>query len=481
MGNNKSKNTAVKTYLDTVTLDSVLDKATESVEEGNSYMTNKEYRDAFIAYRYSSSLFELCIQHEGTPKSIKEKLRHFYLTLQFKLQDLQALLGIEWDKQQQLAQKNKTKHVPLSKESLKLPKHIFMEFNSKKKNQSDMTEEAQAYQKLMNTLEVCQPKVPMSDVIGQERAIEMLEDNLVDKHIRPDFFKKSNTTGALLYGPRGNGKTTIATAIATVVAEASEGSMPFFKVSAANFESKWRGQADITLTAAFKLAQINGPSIMFIDEVERLFRSRSEEGESSGSGTVQCFLDLMSTYRDVFFIGATNFPWYIDDALLRRMCPTYIRMPTRTDRLKLIRNLFAHEDHHLLKKDFDMIVEKTEGFSFDDICKLKDEMDSTIRYITRQAKYFKQTPKMEGYEVCWTPCIENEEGATPMSYKSMVSKKNPDGLVHPPITRTVVEHALNLKAPTVSKEQIELNDLFFEKGKSGVDERPKEKSKAKNG
>jgi vacuolar protein-sorting-associated protein 4 len=354
------------------------------------------------------------------------------------------------------------------------------ELNNTKKDPNDMTEEAQAYRRLLNNLEVCQPKVPMSDVIGQKHAIQLLQDKLVDKHIRPDFFKKSNTTGALLYGPPGNGKTTIATAIATVVAEASEGNMPFFIVSAADFTSKYVGQAEITLTAMFKLAQMNGPSIMFIDEVEQLFKSRTEGGNSSGTGVVQSFLTNMSTYRDVFFIAATNFPWYIDDALLRRMCPTYIRMPTKTDRLQLLKKLFAEDDHYLLKKDFETIAEKTEGFSFDDISKLKDEVDNTIMMITKEAKHFKQTPRMEHYEISWTPCMEYEEGATPKNYRSMVTKNNPEGLVHPSITMAVVEHALTLKAPTNSQEQIELQDLYFDKGKSGVEERLAEKEKSKS-
>lgn len=477
MGNKQSKKTSGKSYLDTVTLNSVLDRAAEGVEEGNSCMVQKEYREAFIAYRYSSSLFEMCIQHEGTPQNIKETLQQYNLTLRFKLQDLQALHSIEQDYKQR---SSKSKHVPLSKKSLKLPPHIVKELNNTKKDPNDMTEEAQAYRRLLNNLEVCQPKVPMSDVIGQKHAIQLLQDKLVDKHIRPDFFKKSNTTGALLYGPPGNGKTTIATAIATVVAEASEGNMPFFIVSAADFTSKYVGQAEITLTAMFKLAQMNGPSIMFIDEVEQLFKSRTEGGNSSGTGVVQSFLTNMSTYRDVFFIAATNFPWYIDDALLRRMCPTYIRMPTKTDRLQLLKKLFAEDDHYLLKKDFETIAEKTEGFSFDDISKLKDEVDNTIMMITKEAKHFKQTPRMEDYEISWTPCMEYEEGATPKNYRSMVTKNNPEGLVHPSITMAVVEHALTLKAPTNSQEQIELQDLYFDKGKSGVEERLAEKEKSKS-
>jgi len=481
MGNQQGKNPSepIQTFLDTVPIDSIMEQAGDALEEGNTAVNNKEYREAYIAYRFASALFQLCIQHEAFPKKLKKKLRDYNFTLEFKLQDLQALRDIERDRLKLAAEMGKKTHVTLCKKALRLPKHVIEELSRPQKDSNNMSEEATAYQRLLDNIEVCVPNVPMSKVIGQEDAIEMLEDDLVDRHIRPDLFKESQNTGALLYGPPGNGKTTIATAVATLVADASEGTMPYFKITAANFKSKWSGQAEITLTAAFKLAHNNGPSIMFIDEVENLFASRSEGVDSSGSGIVQCFLGLMSTYKNVFFIAATNFPWYIDEAILRRMCPVYIRMPTREDRLKLIKSLFEDEDHFLLKKDFEVLADRTEGYSFDDICKVKVMLDKAVQKITRHSKYFKQTPPIEGYTVCWTPCMEYEEGATEKTYKSFVKKNHPEGLVHPTITMALVEHALILKSPSVSKETIELNDLYFEQGKSAIDEVNEAKSKAR--
>lgn len=254
--------------------------------------------------------------------------------------------------------------------------------------------------------------------------------------------------------------------------------MPFFKISIGNFTSKYVGQAEITMTAAFKLAHINGPSILFIDEVEEILASRSDK-RKSGPGIVQCFLDLMSTYKDVFFIAATNFPWDMDEAALRRMFPTYIRMPTKQDRLRMLKDLFSDADHFLLRKDFDAIADKTEGFSFSDLHQMKVRVVKCVRKITKQAKFFKQTPHVEGCPVTWTPCMEYEDGAVAKTYRSMVNRNHKDRLVHPTITRDVVHHVLTQITPTVSKETIENNDLFFQKGKSAVDEKLEAKEKAK--
>jgi len=314
-------------------------------------------------------------------------------------------------------------------------------------------------------------------VIGQKDAIEMLEDTLVDRHIRPDLFQDTHCKGALLYGPPGNGKTTIAKALATVVANASKGNMPFFKITAANFKSKWSGQAEITLTAIFKLAQMNGPSIIFIDEVEQLFASRSEGVEGSGTGTVQLFLDLMSTYRDVFFIGATNFPWYIDEALLRRLCPTYIRMPTKADRLTLLKKLFSNVDHFILRHDFETMADNTEGFSFDDLYNLKEAVTKKVLKSTRHAEFFKKTTPQDNYKVSWTPCMEYEEGALRKTYRSILNSK--DGLVFPTVTKDLVNRCIQQQTPTVSKETLEYNNLFFEKGSTAVMDRLEAKLNAK--
>ena len=461
--------------MDTRNINDVVREATDAIKEGNSAMVQKEYREAYTAYRFASALLGLCINDRGLSNQKKETITDINLSIQFKLQDLQAVLELARDRQFRASKKAKTETSSLDKDKLKLPKHIKEELKDATTSK-DLSEEAMAYKKLLDTIEICRPNLPMSEVIGQQKAIAMLEDTLIDRHIRPDLFEATHCKGALLYGPPGNGKTTIAKALATLVADASKGNMPFFKVTSANFKSKWSGQAEITLTAIFKVAQMNGPSIMFIDEVEQLFASRSDGVDSSGTGTVQLFLDLMSTYKDVFFIGATNYPWYIDEALLRRMCPTYLKMPTRDDRLLLLKKLFANVDHFILQKDFNNMADNTEGFSFDDIYNLKEAVTNHILQATKLAKHFKQTQR-DGYNIAWTPCMEYEEGAKEKTYRSILNSK--DGLVFPTVTKAIIDACIAQQTPTVSKETIEYNDLFFEKGTTAVMERIESKAKAK--
>ena len=61
MGNQQGKNPSkpIKTYLETAPIDSVMEKAGDAVEEGNTAVINKEYREAYVAYRYALALFQL--------------------------------------------------------------------------------------------------------------------------------------------------------------------------------------------------------------------------------------------------------------------------------------------------------------------------------------------------------------------------------------------------------------------------------------
>jgi len=303
----------------------------------------------------------------------------------------------------------------------------------------------------------------------------------------------------------GNGKTIIAKAVAARLAETNEQRKdmkfihtkmanlleviqeqedesknhpsPFFKVTAANFKSKWSGQTEITLTAMFKIAQLNGPAVLFIDEVENLFASRSDPSgkDSAGDGIVQLFLDLTTNNPKVIFIGATNYPWLIDEALHRRLLPTYIRMPTRDERLELLMKLFREGDHFLTKSTLEYIADETEGYSFDDVTTLREDALKFSRKVARESTYFKLTPKVEGYEETWTPCMEDEKGAKRKQYKQLLSTSR--GVAFPTITKEMLEHCLAKKLPSVSKETIEKNDLFHEKGKTAVEEKMRAKYK----
>ncbi|KNE55343.1 hypothetical protein AMAG_01244 [Allomyces macrogynus ATCC 38327] len=175
------------------------------------------------------------------------------------------------------------------------------------------------------------PCVRFTDIAGLDTAKSLIREAIVFPMKYPELFHPPSLLGPwrglLLYGPPGTGKTLLAKAIAT------ECGTTFFHVSASSLVSKWRGESEKLVRVLFELARHHAPSTIFMDEVESIMSHRgSENGEHEGSRRMKTELlvqldgmtkshnsDPDKAAAPVFFLAATNLPWDLDIALLRRL------------------------------------------------------------------------------------------------------------------------------------------------------------------
>jgi cell division protease FtsH len=165
-------------------------------------------------------------------------------------------------------------------------------------------------------------KVTFADVAGIEEAEEELKE-VVDFLRNPDKYRRLGGRiphGVLLSGPPGTGKTLLARAVA------GEADVPFFSLAASEFVEAIVGVGAARVRDLFKNAKENAPSIVFIDELDAIGRSRTSgvAGFSGGNDEREQTLNQILTEMDgfdpatsVIVLAATNRPDVLDQALLR--------------------------------------------------------------------------------------------------------------------------------------------------------------------
>jgi ATP-dependent metalloprotease FtsH len=204
--------------------------------------------------------------------------------------------------------------------------------------------------------------VTFKDVAGIKDVKEELEE-IIDFLREPQKYRELDIRlpkGVLLVGPPGVGKTLISKAVA------GEAGVPFFYQSGASFVHIYVGMGAKRVSELFQKAKQNAPSIIFIDEIDAVGKSRGEFRNDEREATLNQLLTEMDGFEEssgVIVIGATNKIDVLDEALLRAGRfdrRIHISLPDLEDRVKTLELYLAHKPH---KVDIEHVARMTVGFN----------------------------------------------------------------------------------------------------------------------
>lgn len=189
-------------------------------------------------------------------------------------------------------------------------------------------------------------KAGFGQVHAPPETIEALKTLTSLSLLRPDAFRygvlaADRLPGLMLYGPPGTGKTLLAKAVA------KESGATVLEISGAQIYEKYVGEGEKMVRAVFSLAKKLSPCIVFIDEADAIFGSRSNAGNrNTHREIINQFLrewDGMDMHN-VFIMVASNRPFDLDDAVLRRLPRRLlVDLPVAKDRESILK-IHLHDE-----------------------------------------------------------------------------------------------------------------------------------------
>ncbi|MBP3478077.1 MAG: ATP-dependent zinc metalloprotease FtsH [Oscillospiraceae bacterium] len=241
-----------------------------------------------------------------------------------------------------------------------------------------------------------QTGVTFKDVAGQDEAKESLQE-IIDFLHNPKKYTDIGAKmpkGALLVGSPGTGKTLLAKAVA------GEAGVPFFSMSGSDFEEMFVGVGASRVRDLFQQATKVAPSIVFIDEIDAVGRTRDSRFGNNDQTLNQLLgeLDGFDSSKGVVILAATNRPEILDKALLRagrfdrRIIVDRPNLQGRLDTLKVhTRKIKLSEDVDLRK-----IAQATAGAVGADLANLVNE--AALRAVRNNRQAVNQEDLLAAFE-----------------------------------------------------------------------------------
>uniref|UniRef100_A0A671YSR1 vesicle-fusing ATPase n=2 Tax=Sparus aurata TaxID=8175 RepID=A0A671YSR1_SPAAU len=426
-------------------LQKAIDLASKAAQEDKA----QNYEEALRLYQSAVQYFLHVMKYEAQGEKAKQSIR--------------AKCGEYLDRAEKLKEylKKKEKAPPA-----KPVKESGSEDKGNESDEGDDPEKKKFQNQLSGAIVMEKPNIKWNDVAGLEGAKEALKEAVILPIKFPHLFtgKRTPWRGILLFGPPGTGKSYLAKAVAT---EANNST--FFSISSSDLVSKWLGESEKLVKNLFTLAREHKPSIIFIDEIDSLCGSRSEnESEAARRIKTEFLVQMQGVGIDnegILVLGATNIPWTLDSAIRRRFEKRiYIPLPEEHARSFMFKLHLGSTPNSLTESDFVTLGKKTDGYSGADISIIvRDALMQPVRKV-QSATHFKKVrgPSRADPNVIvddlLTPCSPGDPNAIEMTWMEVPGEK----LLEPVVCMSDMMRSQASTKPTVNEQDLDKLKKFTE-------------------
>jgi len=315
------------------------------------------------------------------------------------------------------------------------------------------------------------------DIKGCDNAIMDISESVIIPLKYPIIFKRSKSrraAGILLFGPPGTGKSMIARATACEI------SATFYTASCAELTSRWVGGSEKKLKSLFQTAIDHVPSIIFLDEIDSIASVRGSEITIADQRlTNQLLIELdniTNNQLSVFVIAATNLPWQIDDAVMRRLSrKIYIPMPNKCARRSMFEQAFS-DIPRITPEDLDAFGEKSKNLSGSDISTIISRVKFIPLHILYTASTFIIKKSLDGIvsvaavidEDNNQKCDRDEQDdniIVTSTFDNIIDIYGEDSVCIPQIVSSFISSEISTFSPTVSSSSRQLYKDYIAENK----------------